>query len=794
MKRSQLALKNLKFFTSYPAESSKFLWPRIKNHLHTLSIHNLQDPIAIANALKISSSSKSVTLGNKIHARVIKLGFSENMFSQNNLIIMYTKCGVLGNGLQVFDEMTDRNLVSWTSITSGCIQNGESALGLEIFTEMIENGFRPNEFAFGSVLRGCTSLEDIKFGSSVHCLALKNGSLDNHFVISSLLYMYAKCGYVGTAERVFECIKDYNVGCWNTMIEGYALNGYSYEALQLLCLMNKKKMAMDQLTFISAIKGCSSLGNLNFGRQIHAMVIQSEVKLSSSVMNSLVDMYFKVGEKVSALKVFSQMHEKDVASWNTVLSEFAHEGDAMVVDLFTRMLRAGLYPNRITFSILFRLCGSLVDLSLGFQLYCLAYHLGFTNEPIVANSLINLFSKCGKPDIAKYIFIGIPCQSITSWNEMIMGFNLNGCTMEALELFANLWKSGMKVDECTICSILGTCTEVEHIGVGRQIHGVIIKSGFCSQNFVCSSLINTYGRFGLVEDCFVIFRGIERLDLALWGTMIYSLVRGGRINQSLDLLKGLIKDGQKPDEFILGSILNGCADVAAHTQTKSVHSIVIKIGFGMNLCVASAVIDSYAKCGDIESSRIVFNQSVRYADCILFNTMIMAYARHGLVTEAIAVLEEMKQSNLQPSHSTFVSVISMCSHLGLVEQGQNFFDTISSVYGMVPSAGNYGCLVDLFSRNGYLEKAKCVLETMPFAPWPAVWRSFLSGCRTHGKRELGEWASKQLLELVPENDAAYTLLSKIYSDEGSWEDAAKVRLAMNESEILKKRGYSWMEL
>ncbi|KAI3922935.1 hypothetical protein MKW98_007066 [Papaver atlanticum] len=656
--------------------------------------------------------------------------------------------------------MTDRNLVSWTSIISGCVQNGESALGLEIFTEMIENGYRPNEFAFGSVLRGCTSLEDINIGSSVHCLALKNGSLDNHFVI----------------YRVFECIKDYDVGCWNTMIEGYALNGYSYEALQLLSLMNNKGMVMDQLTFISAIKGCSSLGDLNFGRQIHAMIIQSEAKLSSSVTNSLVDMYFKVGEKVSASKVFRQMHEKDVASWNTMLSEFAHDGDAMVVDLFTRML---------TF------CGLLVDLSLGFQFYCLAYHLGFTDEPIVANSLINLFSKCGKPDIANSIFIGIPRQSITSWNEMIMGFNLNGCTMEALELFANLWKSGMKVDECTICSILGTCTGVEHIAVGRQIHGVIIKSGFCSQNFVCSSLINTYGRFGLVEECFIIFRGIERLDLALWGAMISSLVRGGRINQSQDLLKGLIKDGQKPDEFILGSILNGCADAAAHTQSKSVHSIVIKFGLEMNLCVASAVIDAYAKCGDIESSRIVFNQSVRYADCVLFNTMIMAYARHGLVTEAIAVLEEMKQSN---SHSTFVSVISMCSHLGLVEQGQNFFDAISSVYGMVPSAGNYGCLVNLFSRNGYLEEAKCVLETMPSAPWPAVWRSFLSGCRTHGNRELGQWASKQLLQLVPENDAAYTLLSKIYSDEGSWDDAAKVRLVMNESKILKERGYSWIEL
>ncbi|MCL7048262.1 hypothetical protein MKW94_003341 [Papaver nudicaule] len=691
--------------------------------------------------------------------------------------------------------MTERNLVSWTSIISGCIQNGECTMGLEIFTEMMGFGFRPNEFAFGSVFRGCTSLEDIQFGSSVHCLALKNGSLSNHFVISSILHLYAKCGYVETAERVFECIKDLDVGCWNTMIEGYALNGYSYEALKLLSLMNKKGVVMDHFTFISAIKGCSSLGDLDFGRQIHAMVIQSKVNLSSSVMNSLVDMYFSVGEKFSALKVFNQMHEKDVVSWNTVFSEFAHHGDAVVVvDLFTAMLRTGLYPNHITFSVLFRFCGLLVDLSLGLQFYCLAYHLGFTNEPIIANSLINLFSKCGKPDIANSIFVGFPLKSITSWNEMIMGYILNGCTIKALELFANLGKSGMDVDEYTLCSVLSTCTGIEHIAVCKQTHGVIIKSGFGSQNFVCSSLLNTYGRFGLVEDCFKIFRGIQRLDLASWGAMISSLVRQGGINESLDLLKGLIKDGQKPDEFILASILNGCANVAAHTQTKCVHSIVVKTGYGMHLCVASATIDAYAKCGDIESSRIVFNLTLKYADCILFNTMIMAYAWHGLVTEAIAILEEMKRANLQPSHSTFVSIISMCSHLGLVEQGQMFFDSISSEYGMVPSAGNYGCLVDLFSRNGYLEEAKKVLETMPFPPWPAVWRSFLSGCRIHGKRELGQWASSQLLQLVPENDAAHALLSKIYSDEGSWEDAAKVRLVMNESKILKERGYSMIEL
>ena len=113
---------------------------------------------------------------------------------------------------------------------------------------------------------------------------------------------------------------------------------------------------------------------------------------------------------------------------------------------------------------------------------------------------------------------------------------------------------------------------------------------------------------------------------------------------------------------------------------------------------------------------------------------------------------------------------------------------------MDPSPGNYGCVVDLFSRNGFLEDAKHVIETMSFPPWPAIWRSLLNGCRIHGNKELGEWAAEKLLQLVPENDAAYVLLSKVYSEEGSWSDAAKVWKGMRARGSWKDSGCSWIEI
>ncbi|XP_042507844.1 pentatricopeptide repeat-containing protein At3g63370, chloroplastic-like [Macadamia integrifolia] len=754
-----------------------------------------KDPIEFATVIAFCSKFKSIVLGHQIHGQIVKSGFSKDLFSQNNLIVMYSKCASLGCGLKLFDEMTERNVVSWTSLISGAIQNGEFEMGLEIYLDMIRAGLRPNEFALGSVLKSCASLEDLEFGLSCHCFAIKIGLENNYFVGGSVLNMYAKCGDIEAAKWVFEGMDSNDVGCWNAMIGGYALNGHYFEAMELVSLMHLKGIIMDQLTFINALNGCSDLGDLNFGRQIHAMIIRNQIEFSTSGMNSLIDMYFKTGGENSALKLFDKMGVKDIISWNTVFTGlFLDENAGEVASLFARMLSSGLKPNHVTFSIVFRLCGAVFNVVLGLQFYCVAYHLGFYNKALVVNSLINMFFTCGELGRAHSLFESTHTKDITTCNEMINGYNSNCCTQEALDMFCKFWELGYKANEFTFSSILGAFSRTEHQEIVRQIHSAIIKSGYGFHEFVCCSLINAYSRIQLLEDSVMAFNGIKRLDLASWGTMISAFVLRGHSYEALVLLNCLRETGKKPDEFILGSVLNSCSSMGAYHQTKCIHVLVIKTGFEKHVYVASAVIDAFAKCGDIESSILAFNQASRYDDLVLLNTMIMAYAHHGLVAEAFEIFENMKSANLKPTHPTFVAVISACSHLGLVEEGCRSFDSISSDHGMDPSAENFCCLVDLFSRNGLLGEAKRVIEEMPFAPWPAIWRSLLSGCRIHGNRELGEWAAQQLIQLAPENDAGYVLLSKVYSEEGTWGDASNVMRRMEERVSRKHPGYSWIEI
>ena len=710
--------------------------------------------VSIAEALSLAGDSKLCFFGAKIHANIIRLGLVDDIFVQNNLIKMYAKCGVLGYAFQVFDEMTDQNLCSWTLTISGAVQNGEPELGLEFYVEMVRSGQIPNEFGIGSVLKACATVGACRFGLSVHCFALKVGIERNLYVGGSVLNMYAKSDDIQSAERVFRLMPDPDVGCWNVMIGGYVQCGRGVEALKIVCLMLRSGITMDCLTFINALKGCSAVRDLDFGKQLHGLIIKSGTDFRTSLMNCLMDMYFGIGLKDSALEVFSRIENKDVISWNTVFSHLFEDTDKReIMTLFHEFMLGGITPNHITFSVLFRQCGEVLAVDFGLQLYCLATKFGFCEEVSVMDSIIYMFSRCKYMEKAHKLFDTLCFKGVATWNELISGYCLNNRHMEALEIFLKLRGLGVESNEYTFSGILEVCSKSQNRQVFRQIHGTVIKYGYSSNGHVCSLLINGYVKFGLLGDSFQFFNGFDSLDVVSWGTMISALAHEGHIFEGIQLMSTFVEAGGKHDEFIFGSILNYCADVSSYHLTKVVHSLVIKTGLGTQPFVASGVIDAYAKCGDIDGAKMAYDQSLGLNDVVIFNTMIMGYAHHGLVTEAMEIFKTMKLANLQPSQATFVSGISACNHMGLVEEGLLLFESMVSSYKMEPSEDVYGCVVDMLSRNRCLENARQILEEMPYAPWPAILRSLLSGCRIHGNRELGEWTAKKLARSAPEDDA-----------------------------------------
>ncbi|XP_006665152.2 pentatricopeptide repeat-containing protein At3g09040, mitochondrial-like [Oryza brachyantha] len=770
----------------------------LRRHLLLHSPRRLH--LFITRALSIATNT---TVGSHLHAQPIKLPMSmsaTHISTMNHLLIFYSRRGLLHPALQLFDEMPHRNLVSWTVIISASERNGAPHLGLRLFVSMIRSGLCPNEFALATTLTACChsmphASNKLLFGLSLHGIAVKAGVDGNPFVGSSLLLMYAKHGHIVAAERAFLHIQNRDLTCWNAMLEGYVLNDFAHHAMRTMLLMHHSGLKADRFTYISVIKSCSISGERDFGRQLHGLVIQRMLNSDTSVMNSLVDMYFTAGQKEVAVAVFHKIQQKDTVSWNTMISGFAHDEDEQAaIRYLIDMSRSGCKPNQVTYSVLLRLTGAKENVSLGLQFFALAYRHGYTDNVLVANAAINMLSRCGLLNCAYGFFCGLTFRNIVTWNEMIAGYGLFGCSEDAISLFRSLVCFGPRPDEFTYSAVLSSFQEAQGARDHELIHTLILKQGFTSCQFVSTSLIKAYAAaLGSVQSSQKIIEDAGKMDLVSWGVIISAFLKHGLNDEVLfffNLFRG--DSTNKPDEFILATVLNACANAALIRHCSCIHSLVLRTGHAKHFCVASAVVDAYAKCGEITSAEKAFNAvSSTSEDAILYNTMLTAYANHGLIQEALSLYEGMTKAQLNPTPATSVAILSACSHLGLVEQGKLVFSSMLSAH---PARANYACLVDLLARKGLLDEAKNVIEAMPFQPWPAVWRSLVNGCRIHGNKQLGVVAAEKILRMAPSSDGAYVSLSNVYADDGEWQLAEETRRKMVQNQVQKVQGYSRIEI
>ncbi|OEL28305.1 Pentatricopeptide repeat-containing protein, partial [Dichanthelium oligosanthes] len=464
-----------------------------------------RDPFAIANALSAAASASTTappSMGPQLHASTIKLGVCADTFTMNHLLIFYSRCGNLSGAVDVFDEMPRRNLVSWTAMVSSSVRSGAPELGFGLFVSMVRSGFCPNEFALASALGACCRPVEanVKLGLSLHGLAVKAGLDGNPYVGSSLMLMHAKHGHIAAAERVFGNIVFKDLACWNAMLEGYVSNGRGFDAMRTLVQMHHSGITPDVFTYISAVKATSITSELKFGQQLHGLVIKNMLQSDTSVMNSLVDMYFRAGLKETAMAIFGMIRRKDTISWNTMISGLARDDDEKVAaDCFVDMSRYGCKPNQVTFSVMLRLSGAKENSSLGLQIFGLAYLHGYWDNILVENAIINMLSRCGLLSWAYGFFCNLSARNVATWNEMIAGFALQGCSEDVMRLFRSLVCFGARPDEFTYPAVLCAFQQAHDARNHEQVHASVLKHGFASCQFVSSSLIKAKAALGSVQ-------------------------------------------------------------------------------------------------------------------------------------------------------------------------------------------------------------------------------------------------------------------------------------------------------
>ncbi|OIT03079.1 pentatricopeptide repeat-containing protein [Nicotiana attenuata] len=309
-----------------------------------------------------------------------------------------------------------------------------------------------------------------------------------------------------------------------------------------------------------------------------------------------------------------------------------------------------------------------------------------------------------------------------------------------------------------------------------------------------NAMVNGYARTGDVESAELLFKEMSRKDLISWTTMINCYSQNGIYGRAIEVFCDMKSNLITPDEVTMTSVISACAHLGVLDQGQEMHLYVMQKGFDLGVHIGSALIDMYAKCGSLERSLLVFYK-LREKNLFCWNSVIDGLAVHGYAEEALAMFSRMEKEKVMPNGVTFVSVLTACTHAGLVEEGRKRFLTMTGYYGIVPEMEHYGCMVDLLCKAGLPEEALEIIRSMRMEPNAVVWGALLGGCKLQKNLEIAQFAVGKLSILEPKNSGYYALLVNMYADANRWSEVARIRAILRELGVEKEcPGSSWIEI
>jgi pentatricopeptide repeat protein len=303
------------------------------------------------------AQSKNLADARAVHAHLSRSRFAADAFLLNSLIHMYCRCGAVSDARGVFDGMPARDTVSWTSLVTGYAQNDMPAEAVGLLPGMLRARSRPNGFTFASLLKAAGACGDRGVGEQIHALALKYNWDEDVYVGSALLDMYARCGQMGMAAAVFDRLDSKNEVSWNALIAGFARKGEGETTLMTFAGMQRNGFEATHFTYSSVFSALAGIGALEQGKWVHAHIIKSGEKLTAFVGNTMLNMYAKSGSMIDARKVFDRVDQKDLVTWNTMLTAYAQYGlGKQAVAHFEEMRKWGIQLNQVSFLSILTAC------------------------------------------------------------------------------------------------------------------------------------------------------------------------------------------------------------------------------------------------------------------------------------------------------------------------------------------------------------------------------------------------------------------------------------------------------
>ncbi|EFJ13912.1 hypothetical protein SELMODRAFT_121365 [Selaginella moellendorffii] len=492
-------------------------------------------------------------------------------------------------------------------------------------------------------------------------------------------------------------------------------------------------------TVIDVFSRCGSLVNARnvFDRMVRRDVVSWN---DSYALNSLVNMYAKCGSLVEARAEFEKLQRRDAVSWTTLILAYTENGrGGEALELFSRMADEGCLPDGRTYLAALVACASLLRcLERGMDVHSQSRTSGCDSVPFVANTLIDMYSKCGSLLDAKKVFDSTQARDAVAWTAMMLGYAENGEAERALHLFACMEQQGCMYNREAYTSLLRECISGRALERGARIHARLIAIEKDKDTAIGNLLVQMYAKCGDLHRARKAFYSIERRNSVSWTVMLAAYIDHGKQEQGLCLFHTMDLEGAQADmdAFTLSCVLSACSSLGAGAEGQAIHARLVACGYELDIPLQNALVTMYAKCHCLEEARRVFD-NIQDKSRVSWTSIISAYVQHERGDESLKMFLAMNLDGMQPDEMTLSALCAACCQLedrgrGLaVGRGVHTRIRVAG-HDQNPVVGT--ALVCMYARCGCLLEAAAVFNKL--TPKDVVsWNAMLTATVEAGEAE-----------------------------------------------------------
>lgn len=610
--------------------------------------------------------------------------------------------------------------------------------------------------AMGVLLQACGQRKDVEVGRRVHEMVSGSTHFCNDFVLNTrIITMYSMCGSPLDSRMVFDQLQRKNLFQWNAIVSAYTRNELFEDAISMFSeLISETEHKPDNFTLPCVIKASAGLSDLGLGQILHGIGTKMGFLSDVFVGNALIAMYGKCGLVEEAIKVFEYMPNRNLVSWNSIISGFSENGfSQQSFDAFREMLvgKETFVPDVATLVTVLPVCAGEEDIEKGMAVHALAVKLGLSGELMVNNSLIDMYAKCGFLSEAQVLFDKNDKKNIVSWNSMIGGYAREEDVHRTFNLVQKMQNEDpkMKADDFTILNVLPVCLEKSELRSLKELNGYSLRHGFQCNELVANAFIAAYARCEALWSSERVFDLMDPKTVSSWNALLCGYAQSSDPRKAFDLYLQMTDSGLGPDRFTIGSLLLACSRMKSLHYGEEIHGFAVRNGLEVDPFIGISLLSVYICCGKPFAAQVLFDR-MEQRSLVSWNAMIAGYSQNGLPDEAINLFRQMLSSGIQPYEIAIMSVCGACSQLSTLRLGRELH-CFSLKAHLTEDIFVSSSIIDMYAKGGCIEHSRRVFDRLrekDVASWNVIIAGY--GIHGHGKEAIELFENMQSLGLKPD--------------------------------------------